>query len=216
MSHISEKSNKPTDMHIDNINEAFFNGSGFPSSPFKFPMLSPTIVEYESEDSTKNIQDLSPEMDQLADRLVSIGNNMEQLRCASNSLSDFNESLGSLLMGLNVNAWCVHFENAPNSNTWKQWKELQNVNREIDKYEAKIKNLKQEISGTRTKKMWRHEPSIGRTVAKKRRRIEIVANPNTAVLNTASAFKTTLEEKEGADTISSINDSTLKLNTMQR
>lgn len=213
-----EDDSHPTDEHNSDINWINLAGSGLPSSPFRFPLPAPTGDLHELDDTPKNVKELSPEIDQLANKLVSIGDRMRQLRSANNSLSDFNESLGSLLMGLNVNAWCVHFENAPTAGTLDDWKELKHLDNEISEYESKIEQLELELSNKqgRSRKLWRRGENPGGNLAKKRRRLKYGPKSNTGALNMSSAIKATIEEKDGGDTISSINNSILKLNTTQR
>ncbi|SCV03035.1 LAMI_0H04962g1_1 [Lachancea mirantina] len=56
---------------------------------------------------------LLPQIQELADAVITLDSNCTQMNFIHESLIDLNESLGSLLYGLMCNSWCVDFPNMP-------------------------------------------------------------------------------------------------------
>ncbi|OWB59837.1 hypothetical protein B5S29_g702 [[Candida] boidinii] len=84
--------------------------------------------------------------DDISDNLESINNNISKLNSINDSLVNFNESFGSFLFGLSVNAWCVNFEERPTSVTWEKKFKLNKLNSEINSLQDKISILEDEVT----------------------------------------------------------------------
>ncbi|GMG37013.1 unnamed protein product [Ambrosiozyma monospora] len=68
-----------------------------------------------------------------------------RLNKVNKSLNNVNESMAALLFGLNINAWCVHFDESPTTKTW-------GIKEEIDLVDSKISNLKKKIQDLQNQK----------------------------------------------------------------
>lgn len=121
------------------------------------------------DDETQNV---------FADKMESISDSLKKLGEENDSLTNFNESIGSFLFGLNINAWCVHFKNSPNQRTWEEWRKVQEIDKEIEDMKRQITELERTESGKR-------ESTIRYNQRKRRRGIS---------LNLASARKTKVVE----------------------
>ncbi|GME82455.1 unnamed protein product [Ambrosiozyma monospora] len=70
---------------------------------------------------------------------------LTMLNKVNKSLNNVNESMAALLFGLNINAWCVHFDESPTTKTW-------GIKEEIDLVDSKIVNLKKKIQDLQNQK----------------------------------------------------------------
>ncbi|KAH3668699.1 hypothetical protein OGAPHI_002453 [Ogataea philodendri] len=78
------------------------------------------------------------------DHLDSIHMKLLRLNEIHESLTNFNESFGSFLFGLNINAWCVNFEEAPTPKTWSQKQQADEIQAKIDALTTEIGKLDRE------------------------------------------------------------------------
>lgn len=72
---------------------------------------------------TNPLSTLEPSLGELADGMADLEANFVHLQLMHESLSRFNESFASFLYGLNVNAFCVDFPEAPVAESWRRAKE---------------------------------------------------------------------------------------------
>ncbi|KAG7691464.1 hypothetical protein KL930_001180 [Ogataea haglerorum] len=130
------------------------------SSPYRSQHNPPSLSTPGSlaqSDSTEAAQDGAPasgESDlpffdkarqfEFIDHLDSIHMKLLKLNEIHESLTNFNESFGSFLFGLNINAWCVNFEEAPIPKTWNQKQQLDEIQAKIDSLQAEVEKLERE------------------------------------------------------------------------
>ncbi|KAK3207410.1 hypothetical protein GRF29_103g959749 [Pseudopithomyces chartarum] len=70
--------------------------------------------------STNPLEDLQDGFAELSDAMADLEQNFVQLQLMHESLSRFSESFASFLYGLNMNAFCVDFPEAPVSESFKR------------------------------------------------------------------------------------------------
>jgi len=66
------------------------------------------------------LESLEPAFAELSDALTDLNANFEQLQEMHNSLARFSESFASFLYGLNMNAFCNEFPQAPTLQSFKR------------------------------------------------------------------------------------------------
>lgn len=63
---------------------------------------------------------LSPALEELNDGLADLEQNLQHLQLMHESVTSFNESFAAFLYGIEMNAWCVEFPEAPTSESFRR------------------------------------------------------------------------------------------------
>ncbi|KAK9383152.1 DASH complex subunit Dam1-domain-containing protein [Kockiozyma suomiensis] len=66
------------------------------------------------------LEALKPQLSELSDSLADLDTNFQYLDLMHENLARFSESFASFLYGLEINAWCVDFQEAPTSDSFER------------------------------------------------------------------------------------------------
>ncbi|GME75359.1 unnamed protein product [[Candida] boidinii] len=147
------------DIFSDDANNRVKNDKSFPDENVHFTgkggdsdnnLCDVKFIESSNNDEFDNEYEFpffdNSMQDDISDNLESINNNICKLNKINASLVNFNESFGSFLFGLSVNAWCVNFEERPTSVTWEKKFKLNKLNSEISSLQDKVSILEDEFT----------------------------------------------------------------------
>lgn len=110
---------------------------------------------------------------QLNTQLKELNSNLTKLQSLHNSFNQFNESVGLLIYGLNINAWCTEFPEAPNEEVFSQKSLIEEIVAKTRALELKIAKLQSEtVPESRETKENGEKVKTGR-IAKARRQSRI-------------------------------------------
>ncbi|KAL4811167.1 DASH complex subunit Dam1-domain-containing protein [Aspergillus unguis] len=114
-----------------------------PTTPLRPGSRSSVREAYGYDTSVKDvpytqpaINALEPLFADLADRMADLETNFDRLQLMHESLTRFSESFASFLYGLNMNAFCVDFPEAPIAESFRRAKQAesqQEIEEELDK-----------------------------------------------------------------------------------
>ncbi|KAK9479142.1 DASH complex subunit DAM1, partial [Lipomyces japonicus] len=73
------------------------------------------------------LEALKPQLSELADSLADLDTNFQYLDIMHENIARFSESFAAFLYGLEVNAWCVDFQEAPTSDSFNRFAEQEQL-----------------------------------------------------------------------------------------
>ncbi|KAF2234215.1 hypothetical protein EV356DRAFT_533026 [Viridothelium virens] len=122
----------PTESHQTPVNRRSHPPSR-PTTPLRpssrASLRDSSAKRYSSRDASENLQnplaDLEPAFAELADGMADLEANFMHLQLMHESLARFTEDFGSLLYGMNVNAFCVDFPETPVPESFKRAHDLE-------------------------------------------------------------------------------------------
>ncbi|KAK9240084.1 dash complex subunit dam1 [Lipomyces kononenkoae] len=82
--------------------------------------------------STFPLEALKPQLAELSDSLADLDTNFQYLEIMHENLARFTESFAAFLYGLEVNAWCVDFHEAPTIESFERCHEQESLTNQFD------------------------------------------------------------------------------------
>ncbi|RJE20856.1 hypothetical protein PHISCL_06803 [Aspergillus sclerotialis] len=104
------------------------------------------------------INALEPQFAELADSMADLEANLMHLQLMHESLTRFSESFASFLYGLNMNAFCVDFPEAPISESFRRAKQLE-TQKELENEQMRPMNEDETTFMTTDTSFVEHPPS---------------------------------------------------------
>ncbi|OJJ49169.1 hypothetical protein ASPZODRAFT_129575 [Penicilliopsis zonata CBS 506.65] len=104
------------------------------------------------------INALEPQFAELADSMADLEANFMHLQLMHESLTRFSESFASFLYGLNMNAFCVDFPEAPISESFKRAKQVE-AQKEAEAEQSRLQNEAEATFLTTDTSFVEHPPS---------------------------------------------------------
>jgi len=90
-----------------------------------------------SSSNTFPLESLKSGFSELNDSFADLDTNFQYLDIMHENLGRFSECFAAFLYGLEVNAWCVDFQEAPNAEVFKRFSEQQSLEDETRAHSSK-------------------------------------------------------------------------------